>query len=350
MSTLVLGGLMVDPAIKKFLDELEAAHNPSLSTISIDQARALDKVMVEKLLAASPLPDNLVTRDVTIPGSFHELVGLTDTFGKASGSGKDQSFNATYSIPVRLYIPNSRKTDALILFYHGGGWVLNNIDVYDPWCRFLAVQTGCNVASVEYRRAPEYPFPTPFKDCFASFAWVFAHPDDFGTTADRIFLCGDSAGGNLAAAVSLEAASRADGPQVAGQFLIYPALDLAVMDTRSYLENSEGYLLTAEGMLWFRDQYLVEELDAYNPLASPLRAVDVSGLPPTVIITAEYDPLRDEGAAYAERLRRAGVFVSYMCCEELIHAFIFMGGISSAAATAVENMLKMFSLLMRDGV
>jgi acetyl esterase len=222
-------------------------------------------------------------------------------------------------LPLRTYRPD-RGTLPVLVYYHGGGWVRGTLDTHDELCRSLAAGAGCLVVSVGYRRAPEHPFPAPLEDCYAATEWVADHAAALDVDPDRVAVAGDSAGGNLAAAVSLLARER-DGPRLAGQVLIYPVTDHA-FDTASYEENAEGYLLSRRSMRWYWDQYLDSTVQGANPFASPLRAPDLSALPPATVLTCGFDPLRDEGLAYADRLRSADVDVTVRNYPDAIHAFV----------------------------
>jgi acetyl esterase len=222
-------------------------------------------------------------------------------------------------LPLRTYRPD-RGTLPVLVYYHGGGWVRGTLDTHDELCRSLAAGAGCLVVSVGYRRAPEHPFPAPLEDCYAATEWVADHAAALDVDPDRVAVAGDSAGGNLAAAVPLLARER-DGPRLAGQVLIYPVTDHA-FDTASYEENAEGYLLSRRSMRWYWDQYLDSTVQGANPFASPLRAPDLSALPPATVLTCGFDPLRDEGLAYADRLRSADVDVTVRNYPDAIHAFV----------------------------
>ena len=230
----------------------------------------------------------------------------------------------TADLPARVYTPEGDAPRGGIVFFHGSGFVIANIEICDAAVRSLANSTGCVVVSVNYQKAPEHPFPEPFDDCYAATEWVYAHADDLGIDPGRFAVAGDSAGGNLAAAVCLKARDE-NGPRIAQQLLIYPALDCN-WDTPSAHENAEGYGLQRETMRWFWNHYLADPADAANPLVSPLRAPDLSGLPPAFIATAEFDPLRDDGENYAERLREAGVDVTVKRYDGMIHGFYWMLG------------------------
>ena len=236
-------------------------------------------------------------------------------------------------IAVRLYRPSDEPVP-LHVHFHGGGWVIGNLVTHDADCREICVASGCMVLAVDYRLAPEHPFPAAPEDCYAVSCWAAAHSTELGASPGRISIGGDSAGGNLAAVVALMARDR-NGPEFAMQLLLYPITEPS-MTSVSFQENAEGYLLTKAMMTWFWDHYCPEMEKRNEPLASPLLAPDLSGLPPALVITAEFDPLRDEGEAYAKRLAEAGVDVEMRRFDGFIHAFFSLAGIIEATREAVD--------------
>jgi acetyl esterase len=240
------------------------------------------------------------------------------------------------AIPVRLYRPLGSRVDErlpTLVYFHGGGWTFGDLDTHDVVCRELANLARCAVASVDYRLAPEHKFPVAVEDAVAATRWIAREAGALGLDAGRIAVGGDSAGGNLAAVVAL-VARDAGGPPLALQLLIYPATDMAA-DTASHREFADGYVLTRDAILWSRANYLRSPDEVADWRASPLRAPDHSGLPPAYVVTCGFDPLRDEGRAYAERLRSAGVPVTYECFEGMVHGFVTMGGAIAAAHHAL---------------
>jgi acetyl esterase len=231
-------------------------------------------------------------------------------------------------VPVRVYRPAADTNLPIFVVLHGGGWVIGNVEQYDGIARWLANASGTVVVSVDYRLAPEHPYPAPLDDCFTALKWAAAHATEIGGDASRIAIGGDSAGGNLAAVCAL-LARDAGGPELALQALIYPVTDVN-FGTRSYVANGEGYLLEAEQMRWFVDSYTAGKVDPADWHVSPLRADELAGVAPAVVLTAEFDPLRDEGALYADRLRDAGVDVEYKCFEGMIHSFFGLPAFDSA--------------------
>lgn len=236
-------------------------------------------------------------------------------------------------VSVRVYIPPQAR--GVLVYFHGGGWVVGNTAIVEPICRRIASKAGCAVVSVDYRLAPEHKFPIPFEDCFAATRYSFEHYHTLAHAGpQRIAVGGDSAGGNLAAAVCLKA--RSDGPPIALQLLVYPATDLN-FNTNSYLDNAKGYGLLRSEMIWFWKQYLNTTEDESNPLAVPHKAADLSGLPRAVVLTAEFDVLRDEGEAYARRLQEAGVEVDLRRHEGMIHGFFWHAGMIDRGRDAIDS-------------
>ncbi|NQT16750.1 MAG: alpha/beta hydrolase [Planctomycetes bacterium] len=281
----------IDPQVQALLDEIDALDAPPLHTLGPEKARiaaAADSGAVERR------PPLAAREDRTVPGPAGP-------------------------IPVRIYVPRGEGPWGILVFYHGGGWVLGGIATHDVTCCQLADAAGCMVVSVDYRLAPEHKYPAAVDDAYAAVEWVFEHAESMGGDPRRVAVGGDSAGGNLAAAVCLMARDR-NAFQPRFQLLIYPIVDYH-LNTPSYLENAEGCFLTRETMKWFWQCYLQRDEDGRHPYASPLRAEDLGGLPEALVITAEYDPLRDEGEAYAARLRQAGVTVTQTRYDGMIHAF-----------------------------
>jgi acetyl esterase len=240
-------------------------------------------------------------------------------------------------IPLRLYRPpGSRDVDRLpvLVYFHGGGWVIGDLDTHDVLCRELANGSGCAVAAVDYRLAPEHPFPAAVDDAIAATRWVRAHAASLSLDATRLAVGGDSAGGNLAAVVAL-AARDADDPPLAFQLLIYPATDMRCT-AESHRTNGQGYLLTSDTIAYFRGHYVADAQRHADWRASPLLRDDVSRLPPAFVLTAGYDPLRDEGLAYAQRLSDAGNQATEICFERQIHGFITRGRVIDEANAAVR--------------
>jgi acetyl esterase len=251
------------------------------------------------------------------------------------------------SLPIRIYRPLGSEGQRLpaVVYLHGGGFVIGSIDQSDADCRWLATGVPCAVINVEYALAPEHPFPAGLEDAYWAAGWVHEHADELEIDASRIAVAGDSAGGNLAAGVAVLARDRG-APPLIFQLLIYPVADLSRFDTQSYVDNADGYLLTRSRMLWFASQYFAKPTDALHPLASPRLATQLAGLPPALVITAEYDPLRDEGEAYARNLEQAGVAVELARYPGMVHGFLAMSvqldGGKRALAQAIAALRRAF--------
>jgi acetyl esterase len=243
---------------------------------------------------------------------------------------------AVGELEARLYRPVAEEGLPLLVFFHGGGFVIGNLDTHDNLCRSLAARSGAAVVSVAYRLAPEAKFPAAPQDCFRATCDLVARAAELGVDASRLALAGDSAGANLAIAVARLAAA-AGGPRIAHLGLFYPVTD-ASCASASYRELGEGYFLSAAQMHWFWRQYLEHPQQAEDPLASPLHAEDLAGLPPTTLLTAEFDPLRDEGEAFSERLAAAGVAVRLQRCAGMIHGFASMAAFVEGAAVALDQL------------
>lgn len=239
-----------------------------------------------------------------------------------------------YEIPVRIYKPIEANNLPILMFFHGGGFVVGSVDSHDNVCRRLAMLAKCLVISVEYRLAPEFKYPIPIQDCYAATAWAAENAQEIGGDANRIAVCGDSAGGCLATVVSMMAKEKAF-PKIIFQALIYPCTD-GTLRNASIDELSEGYLLTKEMMQWFLNHYKNTDEEIKEPYFSPLLADDVRNLPPALIITAEYDPLKDEGRRYAEKLKEAGVPVQFKEFKGMIHVFFQMPKFLKKARQAQE--------------
>ena len=298
---------MLDPQAKALLDLIVERGVPPTHTLSPDDARRFYK---ERRSATQPEP-----RDVA------EVRNLT-----ATGPHGD--------IPLRLYRPAAAARPApTLVYYHGGGWTMGDLDTHDVLCRQLADESGFVVVSVDYRMGPEHRFPAAVDDVLAATRWLQAQADTLGLDATRFAVGGDSAGGNLAAVVALAWRDAGEAVPLKFQLLIYPATDMRLA-APSHTSNGQGYLLTADTIRYFRSHYL--DAEQYGDWrASPLLHADLSGLPPALVITAGFDPLRDEGRQYADALSAAGSPAQYICFERQIHGFITMGRLLDEADTAV---------------
>ena len=296
----------LDPNVRRLLEMLQAEGGPAIETLPPGEARRISSE------------------------AHRRFGGVAEPMASVVEA-------AAGGIPVRVYTPENATAPApAVVYFHGGGWVLCSLDTHDVICRAIARRAGAVVVSVDYRLAPEHKFPAAIDDCYAATCWTAANAARLGIDPARIAVAGDSAGGNLATAVCIKARDER-GPAVALQALIYPVADLSGFETASYREFAEGYRLSQAQMQWFRDQYLARPEDARHPYASPLLAEDLRGLPAALVITAECDPLRDEGTAYARRLEDAGVPVEYKCYAGMVHPFFSMSGAIPQAFDAFEQ-------------
>jgi acetyl esterase len=301
----------VHPQVQALIDALGLANLPGLETLTPIAARDRFLVMAELRRQTGVEAINEV-RDVQIAGPAG-------------------------SLPIRIYTPEVQKPAPALVFYHGGGWVIGDLESHDHVCRSLANGAQCVVAAIDYRLAPEAKFPAAVDDCFAATRWVAEHSAELGIDPNRIAVGGDSAGGNLAAVVARLARDRG-GPALIYQLLIYPVTDLR-MGSASYVENAEGPLLTKAAMAWFIDHYAGTGADRIDPLASPLLAPDLVGLPPAFVLTAECDPLRDEGEAYGKRLMEAGVPAEVKRYAGMPHGFFSFGAAFDGSKEAIADAL-----------
>jgi acetyl esterase len=283
----------IDPQVQAFLEQAAALGLPPMHTLTPAEARA----QMAARQNATPGEAVVKVEDLVIPGSGGDL-------------------------PIRVYTPSGDAPFPALLFFHGGGWVIGSVDGSDGTCRALANRIGCVVVSVEYRLAPEHTFPAAPDDCYDATKWVAENAAAIGVDPDRIAVSGISAGGNLAAVVALMARDRG-GPAIVHQLLVVPATDYD-FTRESYTSNGQGYGLTRDAVAWFWDQYVSSEADRLHPYAAPMRAADLRDLPGATVITAEFDPLRDEGQAYAMRLGDAGVSVSYTNYAGMVHGSFSM--------------------------
>ncbi|MEI9989419.1 MAG: alpha/beta hydrolase [Rhizomicrobium sp.] len=300
--------MSLDVHVRNILDQMAALKLPKLHEIGPQAARA---AMRASVFRGGETPIGRV-ENRTIPGPAGEIA-------------------------LRVYTPLGESADVLpgLMFYHGGGFVIGDLDSHDDLSRCLANGSGCRVVSVDYRLAPEHPFPAAVDDSFAATRYVAAHASEFGIDATRLAVSGDSAGGNLAAVVC-QLAKIAGGPRIAFQLLIYPVTQLgADAETRSMRENAKGYFLEKDSMDWFTRLYAPDAAHRSDPRLSPLLCTDLSGLPPAYVVTAGFDPLRDEGRDYADKLDAAGVAVTYVNYPGMVHGFFSMRSLIPKAREAV---------------
>jgi acetyl esterase len=239
----------------------------------------------------------------------------------------------TADLPIRIYRPNEDQNAPALIFFHGGGWVLNFLDIYDAALHRLANQSGLVIISVNYQKAPEHPFPAPFDDCYAGLLWAKSHASELGIDPSRIGVGGDSAGGNLAAAVALKA--RDANVALSYQLLVYPCLDRD-FTTKSYIEAATDYGLTTQAMQWFWDQYLQGDHHNDNPYAAPMRAKSLAGVAPSIVITAQYDPLVSDSENYVAKLQSDGAEVIYKEYPGMIHGFYINPGPIPSGLAAID--------------
>lgn len=299
----------VDTQIRQFLDLLATMDAPAINQQTPAQARAAFR----KLSAMKPATKATVAR-------------VHDTTCEGPGG----------PITLRVYTPPGTAPHPLLVYFHGGGFVIGDLDSHDGACRELSAGAGCVVVSVDYRLAPEHRFPAAVEDCLTATRWAAEQAAELGVDTHRIAVGGDSAGGNLAA-VAARHCRDADGPALCAQLLIYPVTDHYSRETPSLRDNAEGYLLTRDAMVWFADHYLRGPADTDHPDAAPLHADSLRDLPPVWLCTAEFDPLRDEGEAYGRRLQTAGVDTTMVRYHGAIH------GIYTSA-----SMLKLGQRMMDD--
>jgi acetyl esterase len=275
--------------------------------------------------------------------NFHDFfMTLLEDSNKLWGSvkRKDVLIMGTESkIPLRIYTPPGIQPLPILVYFHGGGWSRGDLDIWDGFCSELSAKSSHIVVSVDYRLSPEYRFPCALNDAYDATVWVSRNGQKYGGDPGRLAVGGDSAGGNLAAAVCLLARDRENFPKIAFQLLVYPALNY-VFDTRSYLDNSNTFFLTRERSISNWNNYLSDPSDAGNPYACPSIAPSLAGLPRAMIVTAEYDPLRDEGEEYATRLNRDGVRAKYACYLGMIHPFVLLAPYLDAGKKAIDSMAK----------
>jgi acetyl esterase len=293
------------PEITAFLQAQAASGAPAVWQAPLAQIRANTQ---GRISTSGPVEDIFQTINRFIPGP-------------------------TADLPIRIYRPTDNPAAPALVYFHGGGFVLNFLDIYDASLTRLANQSGFTIISVNYQKAPEHPFPVPFDDCYSTFLWVREHAEELQINPAFIGVCGDSSGGTLASAVALKA--RDNHIDVAVQVLIYPCNGVN-FETDSYIAHAEGYGLTTQAMKWFWKQYLQSESDELNPYAVPMKAHFFSNLAPAIIITAEYDPLLSDGEQYAARLHDEKVPVIYKQFNGMIHGFFTNMAVTPTSQVAID--------------
>jgi acetyl esterase len=296
----------LDPLAKQFLDQIVASGLPPIESMTPADARIATDAMMS---AVADVPEIASVEDRRIPGPAGD-------------------------IPIRVYASAGRVPQPIVLYFHGGGFVIGSLDSHDPLCRVLASRIPGIIVAVDYRLAPEHPFPAAAEDAYAATRWVAEHAREIGGDPGRIAVAGDSAGGNLSAVVSLMARERG-GPALVHQALVYPVTDFS-FETRSQIDNADGYLLTRSLMQWFLGHYFSGPTPRTDPRFAVLRAPDLRGLPPATVLTAEFDPLRDEGESYAARLRAAGVPAVLTRYDGMIHGFFPQPALFPQAEAAID--------------
>jgi acetyl esterase len=296
------------PQCKAFLDQLAAMGGKQLYEMTPADARATAAALND---LGVPVQEVARIENRTVPGPAQP-------------------------IPIRIYTPVAGETLPALVYFHGGGWVLGGLESHDRECRALANLSGCTVIAVDYRLAPEHPFPAAVEDAYAATCHIAEHASELGIDPQRLAVGGDSSGGNLAAVVTLMALEKR-APRVAFQLLVYPAVDLTDTHRPSVIQFADGHFLTRPLMDHFEDLYAPKPEDRRNPHASPLYATDFRGLPSALVITAECDVLRDQGELYAQKLREAGVPVTVKRYEGMIHPFFSFGGIIDDGRKAVTE-------------
>lgn len=298
----------LNPAVQGLLEQVAAQNSPPLPTQGVELVRQ-GYVAARGFLSEKPEVANV--EDRMLPGPAGD-------------------------IPVRIFTPVGEAPYPILVYYHGGGWVIGDLETSDGISRSFANAASCIVVAVDYRLAPENKFPAAVDDAFAALSWVAEHAAEIGGDANRIAAGGESAGANLTAVIA-QLAKEAGGPALAYQILAYPVTNFA-FDTESYQENGDDYYLTQESMRWFWSLYLNNESEGTDPKASPLLREDVGGLPPGIVVTPEYDPLRDEGEAYGKRLQEAGIDFEILRAEGMIHDFLGMTNILPEAKQVIETL------------
>jgi acetyl esterase len=302
----------LDPTIAGVRDYRVATGFTPLYTMTVDQARVADAETEASVWEWIEQPAEIFEVEVTGPAG---------------------------PLPARVYRPKSETPLPVLVYYFGGGWVVGSPDTSDAICRALATLVPCVIVTVDYRLAPEHPFPAAVDDCYATVKWVAEHAERLGADGARIAVAGDSSGGNLAAAVTLMAREDQEGPDIAAQVLVYPPTDSRAA-TGSMRDNMDPMFFNALSSDWFWNHYLADPADGDSPLASPLNAADHSGLPPALMITSEFCPLRDEGEAYAEALARAGVPVQCHRYTGVTHGFLAMAAVLDTARDALDEIVE----------
>jgi acetyl esterase len=312
----------IDPQFKKYLKEVKLKQKPVFSIPDLKKARII--------------ADEITTSEISKP---EKVFDLTDIVIRGYRS----------NITLRLYKPERKPLLPILLFFHGGGWVFGNLKNYESFCTQIVNLSSFAVVSVDYGLAPEHKFPEPVEDCYSALMWILENGSKYGLDPSRLIICGDSAGGNISAAITLMARDRGLS-SIGYQVLIYPAVDLSSFDYESFKLFGSGNILDTEDMPLAIERYLNSKDERFNPYVSPILAKDFSNLPPAYVITAGYDVLRDQGHIYALKLVKAGVPVAIRCYKEFMHGFFTMDAVSDAVRPAIvetaEFLKKVFDTLV----
>jgi acetyl esterase len=310
----------LDPEIQSLLAAMAAMNAPAMSQGTPEAARAAFRFMTVEMRRPEDVVPVKETEDLTIPSEHG-------------------------GIAARVYRPDFAGTTPTVVFVHGGGFVIGDIESHDNQARAICAGTDSVVVSIDYRLAPEAPWPAAVDDAYTAVTWAAGSIDSLGGDPDRLAVAGDSAGGNISAVIAQRCRDR--GPALAAQLLIYPGVDMDPdAPYQSRIDNAEGYFLTADDMTWFLGHYVGAAADYLDPVMSPIKVEDLRGLAPAVVATAEFDPLRDEGDAYAEALRAAGVEVDAQSYPGMIHGFFDMAPLSAGARAATADVIARFRALL----
>ncbi|MEO5822343.1 MAG: alpha/beta hydrolase [Vicinamibacteraceae bacterium] len=302
------------PKVQALLTVQRLSGAPPMHTLTPERARADLRAQVPAV--SGPIAEVARVEDRRVPGPTGAV--------------------PTSAVPVRIYTPPGPGPFAGIVYFHGGGFVIGDLETHDPLCRQIAVRAGAIVCAVDYRLAPEHPFPAAADDSLTAARWFLTQADELGADRHRLFVMGDSAGGTLATVTAL-ALRDLSGPSLRGQILVYPITDHVDAGAESYAAFAEGHGLTRDGMRWFMRHYIADPADATDTRVCPLRMPTLTRLPPTFVVTAEYDVLRDEGERYVDRLREDGVDVTFERAAGLHHGFIRLFGILEESGQWIDH-------------
>ena len=320
---LVVGGVLL---VHSWMKTPHGTLDPRVA-VYLKLTGAAEKGSEQLELTVEESRKQLAEKAASVSGTPVEMASVKDMKAQAGG----------LTVPVRVYTPKGEGPFPVVVFYHGGGWVQGSVDTHDGLCRIIAKKSGAMVVSVEYRLAPEHTYPAAANDAFAALQWAARNAGTFNGDPKRIAVAGDSAGGNLAAVVSLMARDRG-GPDIDYQVLIYPGVNTASLDTPSYDFFGKGYMLDKTRVQQFINYYLPDKSDRREPYASPLLAKSHANLPPALVITAGFDVLRDEGEAYVQKLKEDGVKALHIRYDGVVHGFVSADKLLPQAGDATDKM------------